>query len=333
MIPSVFRIALLGVLAGACICQAGPPPGYYDSATNKTGLELRAALHLIVRNHNVIPYASGSQPDTSDALAVLDRNPDLPDYVNLIYNGSNALISSFGLGNGWNREHQWPNSYGLDDVEPSYSDLHNLRASDANVNSSRGNKYYDTSQTNSPGFRFPAHIEAPLCSTDLDSWEPPFFDRGDIARSLFYMAVRYTGDTANEPNLRLTDNTSLIQSTASYMGRLSTLLKWNAQDPVDAAELLRNDLVYSLYQTNRNPFVDHPEWVTLAFGPRLTIFKVSTNMLVEWSADFVGASLETATNMATSWTIVTNQAVAVSGNWRVTLPASNGNRYFRLKIK
>jgi hypothetical protein len=75
----------------------------------------------------------------------------------------------------------------VDGIEPAYSDLQNLRAVDSNVNSSRGNKYYDTSDTNNPDYKFPAHAEAPLCSTDSDSWEPPLYDRGNIARSLFYM--------------------------------------------------------------------------------------------------------------------------------------------------
>src|SRR6185436_7495091 len=118
-----------------------------------------------------------------------------------------------------------------DGVEPAYSDLHNLRAVDATVNSSRGNKYYDFSDTNSAGYKFPAHAEAPLCSTDSDSWEPPTFDRGNIARSLFYMSIRYTGDATNEPDLVLTDNTSLIQSTNAYIGKLSTLLAWHNAIP------------------------------------------------------------------------------------------------------
>ena len=71
------------------------------------------------------------------------------------------------------REHQWPNSYAMDDRQPAYSDLFNLRAEDDNVKSARGNKYYDVSDMNSTSYRFPANPEAPLCSTDSDSWEPP----------------------------------------------------------------------------------------------------------------------------------------------------------------
>src|SRR5438067_1973889 len=82
----------------------------------------------------------------------------------------------------------------------------------------------------------PAHAEAPLCTSDTDSWEPPASIKGDLARSIFYMAIRYTGDKSNEPALHLTDNSALIKSTNSYMGKLSTLLAWHKADPVSADE-------------------------------------------------------------------------------------------------
>jgi endonuclease I len=331
-LSTVNRLFILAVaLAVGRLAYADAPLGYYDSVTNQTGLALREALHHVIKNHNVIRYSGGAL-NTSDALKVLDANPSDTNFVVLIYNGSSAPLLDFGIATGWNREHVWPNSYGLDDVEPSYSDLHNLRACDANVNSSRGNKYFDTTTTNGTGFAFPAHIEAPLCSTDFDSWEPPILDRGNIARSIFYMVVRYMGGTTNEPLLLLTDNPDLIKSTNAYMGRLSTLLKWHTQDPVDDAERLRNDLVYSLYQTNRNPFVDRPEWVSLAFAPRLSIAGISPNLVVEWAGDFIGANLEGSTNLHSPWTAVTNTAFLTNGNWRVILPNDDARRFLRVRI-
>src|SRR5258706_7359641 len=112
-----------------------PPAGYYATDESKAGSELRQALHNIIRNHHVIPYSSSTKLDTSDSLKVLDANPADTNYVIEIYSGSNDLASAFGLTTGWNREHQWCDSYGLDGVEPAYSDLHNLRAVDSTVNS------------------------------------------------------------------------------------------------------------------------------------------------------------------------------------------------------
>jgi endonuclease I/fibronectin type 3 domain-containing protein len=245
--------------------RADAPPGYYDSTAGLTGSQLQSALHEIINDHVIIPYSSTAF-DSSDALKVLDEDPVNANNVWLLYAQRTEPKSSFGLSTGWNREHQWCNSYGLDDVQPGFSDLHNLRAEDANVNSSRGNEPYDFSDPADPSYADPAHPEATLCTSDSDTWQPPVNVRGDIARSLFYMDVRYEGDRANEQDLTLTTNLALITATANYMGNLIVLLQWHQDDPVDAAEMLRNDRIYSLYQGNRNPFVDHPEWVAEIFG-------------------------------------------------------------------
>jgi endonuclease I len=313
------------------------PAGYYDSAQGKGGQELRTALHAIIHNHHVIPYSSGSQTDTSDALKLLDRDGANTNDIIEIYSGSNAPASSFGLTTGWNREHVWPNSYGLDDVEPSYSDLYNLRACDATVNSSRGNKYYDTTATNSAGYAFPAHPEAPLCSTDSDSWEPPLFDRGNIARSLFYMAIRYTGDAASEPALVLTDDPGQINSVSTYMGKLSTLLAWHQADPVDAPEELRDDRVYSLHQTNRNPFVDHPEWVNLTFAPAdtnrpvLNIAPAPTGIVLTWLATNQSTRLEFTTNLPDFWQDAPVIPALSNGQFLVHWTNLSARAFFRLR--
>src|SRR5688572_2038999 len=256
----LLRTVLCGWLL-ALPAFGSPPSDYYLAAEDKSGYDLRAVLHQIIRGHTVVPYSSSSRIDTSDALKVLDRDPSNTNNVVLIYSGASSLASTFGTSDGWNREHLWPNSYGLDDRQPAFSDLHNLRAIDATVNSTRGNKFYDVSQTNSPAFKFPASPEALLCSTDSDSWEPPDNQKGDLARAIFYMDVRYDGDAPNEPELIITDAIAYVLSTTNFMGRLSTLIDWHLKDPVDLRETIRNELVFRLYQRNRNPFIDHPEWV------------------------------------------------------------------------
>ncbi len=324
-------------LAAAFSAQAQIPPGYYAAAEGKAGPELRAVLHAIIRNHNVIPYSSGTKFDTSDALAVLDEDPANTNNVIGIYSRASEPKSSFGLSTGWNREHQWCDSYGLDGREPAYSDLFNLRAEDENVNSARGNKFYDVSDPANPSYKFPAHAEAPLCSTDSDSWEPPVEVRGDIARALFYMATRYAGDAPNEPALYLTDATGLISSTTNLMGRLSTLLKWNHDDPVSAAEQRRNDLIYSLYQTNRNPFVDHPEWVDLTFAPLYTNapvlnFQATAQALtLLWLATNQSTRLEWTTNLPAGWSDVPAEPVLTNGQFRVVWTNAATLTFFRLR--
>ena len=97
--------------------------------------------------------------------------------------------------------------------------------------------------------------------------------RGDLARAVLYMAIRYEGgidrNGQSEPDLELTDDRTKIRITSAspaYMGLLSTLLAWHQADPPDALERDRHEVV-AQFQGNRNPFVDHPEWATAAlFG-------------------------------------------------------------------
>ncbi|HKQ38638.1 MAG TPA: endonuclease, partial [Verrucomicrobiae bacterium] len=244
-----------------------------------------------------------------------------PANVFLTYVQRSEPTNTFGLTSGWNREHLWANSYGIDNVEPAFSDLFNLRAEDLSVNADRGNKYFDTSDVGTPSYRFPASSEALECSTDSDSWEPPPQTKGDIARALFYMDVRYEGDRANEPQLHLTDAIPTIIGTSANMGKLSTLLRWHEADPVDAVERRRNDLIYERYQHNRNPFVDHPEWVNLVFRPRLSIARKIDRVELSWDMGWSNATVEASFNLRTWSPIATNN-----------VPMTNTFRFFRLRV-
>lgn len=233
------------------------PVGYYDDAEGKIGAPLRNALHDIIDDHTVIPHNSSGY-DTHDALDDVDEDPMNPLNVILIYSGYSVPKSTWP---DWNREHSWPKSLGTENG-PAHTDVFHLYACDMNVNSSRGNKYYDDGGTSS-------HPEAPECKYDADSWEVRDEDKGDVARAMFYLDVRYNGDKADELDLELTSNTSLILSGSRYMGKLSTLLKWHALDPVDDKERTRNDFIYNNIQHNRNPFVDNPSWVYSVWGGAL----------------------------------------------------------------
>ena len=87
--------------------------------------------------------------------------------------------------------------------------------------------------------------------------------KGDVARMIFYMAVRYEGDDG-WPDLE--PNQSTANGSAPYIGKLSVLLAWSAADPPGAFEKRRNDRIYTTWQGNRNPFIDHPEWAQSVFG-------------------------------------------------------------------
>ncbi|NRG44291.1 endonuclease [Bacillus sp. CRN 9] len=227
--------------------EGGYTGSYYDPAIGKSGAELKAALHNIIDDHTEISYSS-----VWEALKQTDADPNNSNNVILLYTGRSQSKSSNGSSvDNWNREHVWAKSHGnFGTAMGPGTDLHHLRPTDVSVNSSRGNKDFDNG--GSP------QGEAPDTFTDNDSWEPRDEVKGDVARMIFYMDVRYEGDRGE---LDLEVNNVVNNGTTPYHGKLSTLIQWHHQDPVDNFERQRNEIIYNDYQHNRNPFIDHPEWV------------------------------------------------------------------------
>lgn len=238
----------------AAVLSRTVPAGYYSGTEGKSGNELRAALHTIIKNHTVLSYTEVWQ-----ALKDIDEDPSNSNNVILIYSRESRAKSRSGGGQtDWNREHTWPKSHGFPSKgNPAYTDIHHLRPCDVYVNSLRGTKDFDNGGNSSPE-------KAPQVRYDSDSWEVPDSVKGDIARGIFYMAVRYEG--AGETDLELTENTSESNPDTPLIGRLSTLLKWHKQDPPDEGEMKRNNKIYTSWQGNRNPFIDNPHWVEAIWG-------------------------------------------------------------------
>ena len=196
----------------------------------------------------------------------MHEDPANPNNVILLYSADSVPKGTDFNSALWNREHAWPRSRGNADMTgPDDSDLHYIWPCYDAVNFARGNLYYDLSSTSDAGFRAPAHSLAPRTSLDSDSWEPPAGQRGALARCLFYVAVRYDGDEPETSDMELVS----YPPTGSQMGNLNTLLRWHVEEPVTDAERRRNNLIFSDYQRNRNPFIDHPEWVALIWGAPL----------------------------------------------------------------
>ncbi|GAA2771550.1 endonuclease I family protein [Streptomyces showdoensis] len=220
---------------------------YYKNAVGKTGTSLKSSLHTIISSQSKISYDA-----VWNALKVTDQDPNNTANVILLYSGTSRskTLNGGAVGN-WNREHVWAQSHGdFGTAAGPGTDLHHLRAADVQVNSIRGNKDFDNGGSAVSG--------APGSYTDSNSFEPRDADKGDVARMILYMAVRYEGDDAWAD---LEPNESTSNGSVPFMGRLSILKQWNEQDPPSAFEERRNDVIYTSYQGNRNPFVDHPEWV------------------------------------------------------------------------
>ncbi|MFC9430463.1 endonuclease I family protein [Streptomyces sp. NPDC056987] len=220
---------------------------YYQNAIGKSGAALKSALHTIIKDQTKISYAA-----VWDALKNSDQDPANSSNVIELYTGKSISKSSNGGNTGnWNREHVWAKSHGgFGEATGPGTDLHHLRPEDVQVNSIRGNKDFDNGGSAVSG--------APGNYTDSDSFEPRDAVKGDVARMILYMAVRYEGGDSwpdLEPNEKVNNGSSPL------MGKLSVLKQWSDEDPPDAFEKRRNDVIYNQYQHNRNPFIDHPEWV------------------------------------------------------------------------
>ncbi|MFI0034124.1 endonuclease I family protein [Streptomyces mutabilis] len=220
---------------------------YYKDAVGKTGDSLKSSLHTIISDQTKLSYSA-----VWDALKVTDQDPADSGNVILLYSGISRSKSLNGGDTGdWNREHVWAKSHG--DFGTSTgpgTDIHHLRPEDVRVNSVRGNKDFDNGGS---GF-----TDSGGSLTDSDSFEPRDAVKGDVARMIFYMAVRYEG---GDGWADLEVNGSVDNGSSPYIGKLDVLKQWNDEDPPDAFEQRRNQVIYDDYQHNRNPFVDHPEWV------------------------------------------------------------------------
>ncbi|GAA4114579.1 hypothetical protein GCM10022415_10580 [Knoellia locipacati] len=227
--------------------STGGTDTYYAAALGKSGTALRSALHGIISKQTVLTY-----DQVWDALKDTDQDPANSNNVIEIYSGRSIAKSNNGGGvDQWNREHVWAKSHGdFGTANGPGTDVHHLRPEDVTVNSDRGNLDFDNGGS--------AVNQCSDCWRDADSFEPRDAVKGDVARMILYMAVRYEGGDG-WPDLE--PNESVANGSAPSIGKLSVLKAWSSGDPPDAFEKRRNDRIHAQWQGNRNPFVDHPEWV------------------------------------------------------------------------
>lgn len=276
--------------------DSGTTPGeYYGQVNDSSPSQLRCSLHETIRGHVVYPY-SGSGTSTWTILELADEDPNDPGKILDVYRNRSYTKGDDRAGSGgsnkYNREHTWPNSLGFPErtgnlglPHAPYTDAHMLYLSDETYNSNRGNMPFancgascgerPTEFNNGRGGgsgQYPGNSNWVQGNNgNQGTFEVWGGRKGDMARAVLYMAIRYEGGVhpgsgQSEPDLELTDNRSLIVGTSSspaYMGLLSTLLEWHLADPPDDAERARNELVFG-FQGNRNPFIDHPEWASEA---------------------------------------------------------------------
>lgn len=262
------------------------PEGYYDSLSGLYGTEFRLQLHNIIDNHYVIPYTNGRNDDWHDrkdmdvweALTYTDSACDpltsRCGMIQLLYLDETRHISLANRGSGsddsWDREHVWPKSRGFPrQSQDGYTDLHHLRPADRNLNGDHSNYGYDLGGAIVMD-EYGDNIERPTTARidrPNNSFEPPDRAKGQVARMLFYMAVRYDGDDdrpdEDMPDLVLRDENGITSDP--WIGDLCTLLQWHNRFGPSDFERRRNDRVMEI-QGNRNPFIDEPGWANLIWG-------------------------------------------------------------------
>jgi hypothetical protein len=242
------------------VVSSTAPVGYYTSLEGLSGAALKQAVQNIIANPAVVH--AHNYGDITDILKTADQNPKNSNEVWLMYVEESRSKQEFqvtGINTGkWNREHIYPQSRGgytdgtssipdginvwfptnASDILAGHADAHHLRAEDAAENSLRSNSDYGLTGYNGP-------------SGTMGSW------KGDVARSVFYMAVRYNGLSVV--------NGDIPDATVGQLGDLASLLTWNTLDPSDDFEMNRNNYIYT-WQVNRNPFIDFPDLANYIWG-------------------------------------------------------------------
>lgn len=276
-------------------------PSYYSGVNfSKTGNALKSELAtLITSTHtNTISYS-----ELQTMMKSSDVDPQNPANLLLIYGSqsSGTHQRSRPVGGSWNREHVYAKSKGTPNLGTSGpgADGHHLRPADNTLNSTRGSLLFDDG------------TGATAYKTSRGGWFPGDEWKGDVARILMYMYVRYNSRCLP---LNITMNPSTYSSDFPDI-----LLKWNIEDPVSDFEKQRNSVVAQT-QGNRNPFIDNAYLATVIWGG-----PAAQNT---WPDTFSGGTTSdseapsapgnltitgvTSTSVALSWTASTDN-VAVSG--------------------
>lgn len=306
----ILSFFLLGVAIISASAQA--PANYYNGTAGLTGAALKTKLSQIITTPTVLGYSGlwsayyTTDRDTyyegdNTVLDIYTEVPNGPDHYTFIM-GTNQCGQNGPEGTCYNREHIVPQSL-FGSQNPMYSDVHFIRPTDSKVNGMRSNypfgKVGTATYTSSNGSKLGASVSPGYSST---VFEPIDEFKGDIARMIFYFVTRYEDKLSGF-------QTGNMLGTNTFPGlqtwERDQLLEWHLQDPVSPTEVARNNASYTL-QGNRNPYIDHPEYVNLVWGnsvPDTEAPTVPTNLM---------ANSPTSNSIAVSWTASTDNVGVAS---------------------
>ena len=256
------------------------PQGYYNGTEDLTGNALKTKLHSIIKNDNHTSYSglwssyyqTDKRPGTNYVWDIYSDVPNgTPPYNYTL--GSDQCGSYNSEGDCYNREHLWAQSWTSNDATEK-TDLHHVYPTDGWVNNKRDNYAFgevrNASWTSQNGSKLGPNTVSGYSGT---VFEPIDEYKGDIARALMYVSVRYYQEDGSWSTSDMT-NKSVIKDWAMTM-----LLRWHEEDPVDDKEINRNNAVYNI-QHNRNPFVDYPEFANKIWDPHWSVDENEYTVLV-----------------------------------------------------
>lgn len=256
---------------------------YYNSATG-TGYVLKTELHNIIKDHTARTYTNlwafmlnysldtyAAYDNDGKIFDMYSENPSASDSYNFTA-FTDQCGNYSGEGSCYNREHSMPKSW-FKEGKPMHDDIHHVFATDGYVNGRRGNDPFGEVGTSSWTSNNGSKLGSPTATLIADGFtgdtvfEPIDEFKGDFARAYFYMATRYQDVigtwSANSANADAVFDGSSDKVFEDWV--LKMLKTWHANDPVSAKERDRNDNA-ATFQGNRNPFVDHPEYVSEIWG-------------------------------------------------------------------
>lgn len=260
------------------------PDGYYINAT-ANGYELKTQLYNIINQQNDQGYNAidsffsdydldSYYENNYTILDIYSENPQGTDPYNYVPEIDECGNYSME-GDCYNKEHVIPKSV-FNENSPMQGDAHHLIPVDGRVNGFRGNfpmgRVDDNNLVSQSGISNPTMNGSKL-GVNLNSgysagydgivFEPIDEFKGDIARIHFYFATRYQNIISNWINYAMFNGSSDQVFNSTF---LSILLEWHEIDPVSQKEIDRNNAIYYEHQGNRNPFIDHPEYVYLIWN-------------------------------------------------------------------
>lgn len=255
---------------------AQAPANYYNGTEGLSGPALKTKLSEIITAGALDKGYDGlyNAYPTTDTDKFYENDGSVLDIYSENPNGSDPYTYRHGIkkcgnykneGDCYNREHIVPQSF-FGSKSPMVSDVHFIRPTDGKVNGMRSN--YPFAMVANPAFTSKNGTKVGPSSSpgySGSSAEPINEFKGDVARMVLYFITRYESKLS-------TFSTGNMLGGSSFPGlqgwELDVLLSWSAQDPVSPTEIDRNNAAYT-YQKNRNPFIDHPEWVNAIWGTQV----------------------------------------------------------------